>query len=288
VCGLFLLATLADASNSPQSVVFHDPLTGAQCGPEGASDSQDPVLNALKNRIAMPMSARPTTVGELESLPTHLKEPRSDWSPQERAEFGKYERVAIVITGYLIGRRPESAESTNCGATDPAGVDIHTWVVDGSRQTKVAAAVAEVTPRWRQVNAGWNPAALQALVEQGAQVRITGWTTYDQEHPEQLKPPRKSRATLWEIHPITKIEVNTTGGWVELDDTAAVAAIRYSAMRAIQARSALKRYMPMSLSLSAPSERALEQRFGQNPIYLTNTRDVQMTSLILSQEPTLP
>ena len=45
------------------------------------------------------------------------------------------------------------------------------------------------------------------------QVRISGWLMLDQEHPEQIG---KTRGTLWEIHPITRIEVKDANGWREL------------------------------------------------------------------------
>jgi hypothetical protein len=37
---------------------------------------------------------------------------------------------------------------------------------------------------------------------------------FDPDHPEQLK---KSRSTLWEIHPITRFDVKVGGSWVPLD-----------------------------------------------------------------------
>jgi hypothetical protein len=51
------------------------------------------------------------------------------------------------------------------------------------------------------------------LAWQYARIRITGWHLYDQEHPEQIG---KFRATLWEIHPIMKIEFFMGGTRKEL------------------------------------------------------------------------
>jgi hypothetical protein len=42
------------------------------------------------------------------------------------------------------------------------------------------------------------------------QVRIGGWLVLAQEHPEQVG---KTRGSLWEIHPITRIEVKDANGW---------------------------------------------------------------------------
>ena len=45
-------------------------------------------------------------------------------------------------------------------------------------------------------------------------VRISGWLLLDPEHRNHLG---KYRSTLWEIHPITRIEVMKDGSWVDLD-----------------------------------------------------------------------
>ncbi len=79
--------------------------------------------------------------------------------------------------------------------------------------------VVEVTPRWRGANPNWNLIAFQHLVSQHARVRITGWLMFDQEHPDQLHTAQNrpaTRGTLWELHPVTKIEVLSGGTWREL------------------------------------------------------------------------
>jgi len=46
--------------------------------------------------------------------------------------------------------------------------------------------------------------------------RFGGWLMFDPEHRDQLPGPGKphpTHATLWEIHPITKIEVFRGGAW---------------------------------------------------------------------------
>jgi hypothetical protein len=73
--------------------------------------------------------------------------------------------------------------------------------------------VVEVTPRWQEVNPNWNLPTFRALAKIGAKVRITGWLLWDQDHGSEVG---RSRATLWEIHPITKIEFVKNGRWTEL------------------------------------------------------------------------
>jgi hypothetical protein len=47
-------------------------------------------------------------------------------------------------------------------------------------------------------------------------VRISGWLMLDPEHKDMID--EGLRSTLWEIHPITKIEVWSNGAWVDLDN----------------------------------------------------------------------
>ena len=52
------------------------------------------------------------------------------------------------------------------------------------------------------------------IVKKKQRVRISGWMMLDPEHPDQVG---KTRGSIWEIHPIMKIEVNQNGSWVDLD-----------------------------------------------------------------------
>jgi hypothetical protein len=52
------------------------------------------------------------------------------------------------------------------------------------------------------------------LVDTNTQVRISGWLLFDLEH---VNVVGKQRATAWEIHPITRIEVKQNGQWIDLD-----------------------------------------------------------------------
>jgi hypothetical protein len=112
---------------------------------------------------------------------------------------------------FWVAVRQEGPESVNCHRNDL--YDCHTWLSDSQGASKAQSFVAEVTPRWRASNPGWRLQNLAPLVNQGAKFRITGWLLFDQEHPEQIA---KFRATLWEIRPITKIQVSTSGKWIEL------------------------------------------------------------------------
>lgn len=84
---------------------------------------------------------------------------------------------------------------------------------DTIRASKGRSTITEITPRWRNVNPNWNLKTIGKLIKQKAKFRITGWLMLDPEHPEHIG---KTRASLWEIHPITKIEVLNGNKWVEL------------------------------------------------------------------------
>jgi len=73
--------------------------------------------------------------------------------------------------------------------------------------------VAEVTPRWLAATHGWRLRFLKRLADQGARVRLTGWLMLDPDHPDQIG---KTRGGLWELHPVTTIEVFSGGRWIEL------------------------------------------------------------------------
>ncbi|HEV7127968.1 MAG TPA: hypothetical protein VGN32_11070 [Ktedonobacterales bacterium] len=183
------------------------------CPPGG--DGGDHDLNMLKNRIDNGDNGQFQDVALSDLLqltwPQSVERAqRANWSSGDLATIQQTEGVAIRTTGYLVGVRHEGTESTNCHSTDYR--DFHMWLVVNSTDTRASSMVVEVAPRVRDMRPGWDDSTLMGLV--GQQVRISGWLMFDQEHPEQLG---KTRATLWEIHPIIHIEVNQGGGWTSID-----------------------------------------------------------------------
>jgi hypothetical protein len=88
------------------------------------------------------------------------------------------------------------------------------WLVAAPGQKKSKSIVVELSPRLLEAHPNWPSFATQAW-SNGTQVRVSGWRAWDQEHPEQIG---KTRATLWEIHPIHEIDVkNRSGQWVPID-----------------------------------------------------------------------
>ena len=50
--------------------------------------------------------------------------------------------------------------------------------------------------------------------EQALNETVSGWLMLDPEHPDQVG---KTRGTIWEIHPVMRMEVEQQGRWVPLD-----------------------------------------------------------------------
>src|ERR1051325_2346791 len=136
-------------------------------------------------------------------------DPGADESPDHRPKGSTACRRRRE--GSVGMRGQERKETCTCG--DPPLHDFHIWMVDQSGQARASAAVVEMTPRWRAANPGWTLSALQHLINQKSRVRVTGWRYLDPNHQDQVGHTRASR---WEIHPITKIEVANAGGWTEL------------------------------------------------------------------------
>jgi len=176
------------------------------CGMEG--DAHGPAiwaLNRLKNRYAAP---KPEEINPAITLAAILA-PYNDtgrWKVKQGAQ----------ITGYVFDVKVGGIESTNCHASAIAQRDTHIeLVLDPMASSPTQRVIVEVTPRWRAIMAAqgvnWSTPTLRDRLL-GRWVRITGWMLFDVEHQNQSEntaPARQRnwRATAWEIHPITSIEV---------------------------------------------------------------------------------
>jgi hypothetical protein len=124
------------------------------------------------------------------------------------------EGTAVIVKGYLLKVKAEGKESCNCELGRRADTDVHFAVVSKLPDAETPAAVAqsemksvtaEITPRVRKDNEKWLFKNVNDI--EGEYVRLTGWLMLDTKH---LPPnPPVKRATNWEVHPITKIEVCT-------------------------------------------------------------------------------
>lgn len=199
----------------PNKTTFHG--EDGDCGPTG--DSGDKITNARKNRTDVPAKYHPATWRALQALP-YPKAGKSldDWTPQQLAQIEPYQGVAISIVGYLVAVKPQKGgkgESTNCHFTGADEVDWHMALTERANEPEAKAVVVETTPRVRQTHPNWTVKSLAPWIKSTAPVRISGWTMLDPEHRNHLG---RYRSTLWEIHPITKIEVFEDGQWINSDN----------------------------------------------------------------------
>jgi hypothetical protein len=216
-----VIAAVPGLSAIPDDWDRPTPHDGSMSGPSGscpfAGQGAEGDSNRRKNRTDIPSSYHDVTFDALASLayPT-AKKHRSDWTPAQLAIIEPHEGIAVRVVGFLVALRPQTGneEDTNCKFSKAVETDWHMAVVAQAGQGEEKAVVVETTPRIRKKHPKWTAARLKDWVDSDQPVRISGWTFLDTEHRNHLK---KYRQTLWEIHPITKIEVFKAGKWVDLD-----------------------------------------------------------------------
>ena len=203
VCLCISLTSLA----YPQRAASHSLENYNGCGMQG--DARSPAvqaLNRLKNRYIAP---QPEQIDRAITLAAMVA-PGNDtgrWKVKQAAE----------IIGYVFDVKVGGIESTNCHARAAEERDTHIeLVLDPMAGSPARRVIVEVTPRGRAImaaahGADWSTRALRDRLL-GRWVRVTGWMLFDMEHQresENTAPGRERnwRATAWEIHPVTSIEV---------------------------------------------------------------------------------
>jgi len=107
-------------------------------------------------------------------------------------------------------------ESVNCHTHDPKYRDTHIVLTyDPLQDDESKHVIVEVTPQWRALiksyGVDWTtPTPHRHLV--GRWIRVTGWLFFDEEHANAARNTGVEgshiwRATAWEIHPITTIQI---------------------------------------------------------------------------------
>jgi Bacterial SH3 domain len=183
-------------------------LNGSQvCGPTGDATNQTAIgLNNNKNRTDVPGDSDYVDIGwsDLANLPSD--------------RVNDFVSAPVRVVGFLSHKvnveNSGSGESTNCHFTADNEVDWHIYLTGSPAQQISMAIIVETTPRTRPQHQ-WTTGMLSALVNSSNQVRISGWLMYDSEH---INVIGKQRATVWEVHPITKIEIQSNGKWVDIEN----------------------------------------------------------------------
>ncbi len=203
---------------TPAAGTFTSPVQSLSCGPTG--DGGDSATNGRKNRTDVPQGYHDVAWSAIADLayPATRATDRSRWPAESLAAIEQYEGVALRTVGYLVALKPQtsgSGESTNCHMTRSAEVDWHVAIVGREGDGEDVAIVVEPTPRIRVNHPKWTVTRLSQWLDSLNPVRISGWLMFDPAHRAHLGRFRK---TLWEIHPVTRIEVWQEGGWVDLDN----------------------------------------------------------------------
>jgi hypothetical protein len=217
---------------APQSVSFDS--DEGTCGETG--DGGDMDTNRRKNRTDVPAEYHAVTWATINDLdyPKGAKKSRNDWTQAQLATIAPFEGDAVSVEGYLYKVKVESSsvnaksggESTNCHARLANDVDWHMPLTANVGEGEDVAIIVETTPRVRRQHSQWSTARLKPWTSHigntpnanynQQKVRISGWLMLDPEHQDMIN--HGLRSTLWEIHPITKMEVWDNGSWVDLDN----------------------------------------------------------------------
>jgi len=156
----------------------------------------------LKNRVSFPSSQ---DFGGSVTLAA-LLQPGGDQSRWSNAR-------AARIEGYAVSVGRAGIEMANCWS--PCRRDVHINVALRTDAPANEQVIVEVTPhleRWATANGlDWSAQTLERSLV-GKWVRFEGWLFYDSGHAKESANTFKEgsdlwRATAWEIHPVTRIEI---------------------------------------------------------------------------------
>ena len=178
----------------------------ANCPPQGdAKQAAARALNPLKRRMSVPI---PREIDPKVTLQAMLA-PGDDTNRWDTNRGG-------VIEGYVADVKVGGIESVNCHTRDPLYRDTHIEITAESlKRDEGTYVIVEVTPQVRHKMAiqgvDWSTGTLRKTLL-GKRVRITGWLLFDVEHkPNATNTASPNahiwRATVWELHPVTAIEV---------------------------------------------------------------------------------
>ncbi|MFZ1688628.1 MAG: hypothetical protein WAU70_14465, partial [Flavobacteriales bacterium] len=198
---LFVLAPIGVQAQASISI------DGDPCGPHGNAkeNSKEWQQNVFKNRWESPTQVTELDINDL-----------VDGSATKE----KYTNaMAVELVGYVESVTWGSKETCNCQTGKSLFQDTHMEITPSSSQTGPQFRVSvEVTPRLRQImdrqyGEDWTSPTLKREYLHHM-VRVQGWMFYDNSHenvdfandPQDVKGDNR-RATSWEIHPVTYLEV---------------------------------------------------------------------------------
>ena len=173
------------------------------CPPSGlAITSARREVHRLKNRTSFPQQSDFDSAATLSAI----LQPGND-------ENRWLQSRAARVEGYVVSIGRARPELANCYA--PCRRDIHINLALRTDAPPSEQLVVEITPnfeRWAAAQGlDWSAKTLNGTLT-GHWCRFEGWLFYDREHAKESRNTYESgedlwRATAWEIHPVTKIDV---------------------------------------------------------------------------------
>ncbi len=229
-----------DTIPSLPSIAFGEEITVANCTPITisadfgicpATGSGGTLAAAYqqKNRLTIPCSYKRITPDTVLNLPLLPRTVRSQPDDDPGLMFLRAaEAQPVVLEGFLAMTKNGGKEGVNCGIA--GRFDLRVEIVDHDttdpRLTRSTHIVTEATPWFRGTFAGWTPAGIGPFASYTngfggtmdrppVRVRIYGFLFFDEAHLGDLNKPanERIRGTVWEVHPITRIEVQENNNW---------------------------------------------------------------------------
>jgi hypothetical protein len=181
---------------------------GSPCPPRG--DAAKPKVQSLNEKKARLDDPSDEDVDDTVTMDA-LLEPGDD---RLRWQDGQ----GVAVDAYVIEVRDGGMGSSNCHSPDPANQDTVLVLSPGKDVSDGAQRlIAVITPQWRRIAAqsrlDWSTRAIRAKYLRKS-VTITGWLLFDFEaaararNTAPLGGAALSRATAWEIHPVTGIDLD--------------------------------------------------------------------------------
>ena len=189
-----------------------------KCPPAGCGGISDAFLNQAKNRTDVPESGiQDLNVSDIKQI-----EQPSSWKTGKARDSitgdGR-EGTAVRVIAVLQVARKESGETCNCELTKVADTDVHLVLLESSGDQEDTSITAELTPRLRaKGHSNWKASAVQKKLKDSKTrlIRVTGWLMLDTAHlphpdllPDESGHSQLTRATNWEVHPVTRLEFCT-------------------------------------------------------------------------------
>jgi hypothetical protein len=199
-----------------------------------AAGGYDGYLNSLKNQLVDPAGDPqhvfhvPDLVELEKQVPAELTKVNHETLEGQMGALGEGEVASL--NGYLYYAKNGGAESSNCLLDGADDIDFHIGIGSDagtaaraqakspglSSAERSQAVIVEMTPHWRaRYELGWSLAEVQKAV--GRQVYVVGQLLADNEHDDAKDDcayngtggpgPHCWRATIWELHPVTRFLV---------------------------------------------------------------------------------